>query len=272
VNHTVKLIKDPHIAHHPDQLSKGYPGSAAHDLYLPIGSDSFLYPNQSKTFDLGIRIHIDNENIAADILPRSGTGSKGLVVGNLVGLIDQDYQGELKVCLWNRTDEKMAIDSGKAVAQLVFRPIIQAALAEVDSFDSVSERGEGGFGSSDSISDHYNPETSTHDRHRLVFEGSSVEVVEKETYLYSLLKSHLPPSKPLTVGDMTTYLYAACQSSDVDKLLTTKMPCNAKVYKGDEVVYELEATYIEATNLHDSSGWVDLRVYVSSPAKTEGDK
>ena len=267
MNHIVKLIKDPHVAHHPDQLSKGYPGSAAHDLYLPVGSDAFLYPNQSKTFDLGIRIHIDNENIAADILPRSGTGSKGLVVGNLVGLIDQDYQGELKVCLWNRTDEKMTIDSSKAVAQLVFRPIVQAALAEVDSFDSVSERGEGGFGSSDSISDYCNPETPP-DAHRLVLEGSSVEVVEKETYLYSL-ESHLPPSKSPTVGDMTTYVSAACRSSDVDKLLTTKMPCNAKVYKGDEVVYELEATYIEATNLHDYSGWADLSVYVNSPAKTE---
>jgi len=146
---TVELIRDPQVAHHPDQLSKGYPGSAAHDLYLPQTEKVVLYPNESKLVGLGISIHINDVNIAAEILPRSGTGSKGLVIGNLVGLIDQDYQGELKVSLWNRTDERMPVDVNKAVAQLVFKRIEQVQLLEVDQFDSVTDRGEGGFGSSD---------------------------------------------------------------------------------------------------------------------------
>lgn len=146
----VKLIKDPQVLHHPDQLSKGYPGSAAHDLYLPADCDlKVLGANQTVKIDLGFRIHIDDESIAAVILPRSGTGTKGLVVGNLVGLIDQDYQGPIGLSLWNRTDEPIRIDASKAVAQLVFVPVEQVTLLEVDSFDSVTERGEGGFGSSD---------------------------------------------------------------------------------------------------------------------------
>lgn len=145
----VKLIRDPHVAHHPDQLSKGYPGSAAHDLYLPTTEKVALWPNETKMIDLGVRIHINDVNIAAEILPRSGTGSKGLVIGNLVGLIDQDYQGPLKVSLWNRTEERMEVDPNKAVAQLVFKRIEQVEFVEVTDFDAVTDRGAGGFGSSD---------------------------------------------------------------------------------------------------------------------------
>ena len=143
---------------HPDQLSKGYPGSAAHDLYLPTickeltynaKGEVKLFPNQTVLVPLGISIHIDNLNVAAVILPRSGSGNKGLVVGNLVGLIDQDYQGELFLSMWNRTSDTLFIDPEKAVAQMMFVPVVQANLIRVDEFGETTDRGEGGFGSSD---------------------------------------------------------------------------------------------------------------------------
>lgn len=151
-----KLLK-PEVQH-PSQMSKGYAGSAAHDLYLPRYHGGLSYnakgevrldQNQAVTVPLGIAIHINNPNVAAIILPRSGTGTKGLVVGNLVGLIDQDYQGELMVSLWNRTDDTLFIDPEKAVAQLTFVPVVQANLVKVDDFGETTDRGVGGFGSSD---------------------------------------------------------------------------------------------------------------------------
>ncbi len=96
----------------------------------------------------GIAIHLEDPGLAAMILPRSGLGHKhGIVLGNLVGLIDSDYQGQLMVSVWNRSQQSFTIQPGERIAQLVFLPVVQASFTIVDEFDS-SERGEGGFGSS----------------------------------------------------------------------------------------------------------------------------
>jgi dUTP pyrophosphatase len=96
----------------------------------------------------GLAIYIADPNLAAVILPRSGLGHKnGIVLGNLVGLIDSDYQGELKISCWNRSDDHFTIHPGERIAQLVFVPVVQVAFDLVDTFDE-SVRGKGGFGSS----------------------------------------------------------------------------------------------------------------------------
>ena len=96
----------------------------------------------------GLAIHIADASLAAVILPRSGLGHKnGIVLGNLVGLIDSDYQGELKISVWNRSTQSFIIQPGERLAQLVYVPVVQAAWDWVESFDDASERGEGGFGS-----------------------------------------------------------------------------------------------------------------------------
>ena len=96
----------------------------------------------------GLSIYIADKNLAAVIFPRSGLGHKhGIVLGNLVGLIDSDYQGELKVSCWNRSQDHFTVEPGDRIAQLMFVPVVQAQWVVVDEFD-VSSRGEGGFGSS----------------------------------------------------------------------------------------------------------------------------
>jgi dUTP pyrophosphatase len=107
-----------------------------------------LAANQVSLIGTGLAIHIADPGIAAMILPRSGLGHKqGIVLGNLVGLIDSDYQGELKISVWNRGLESFTIQPGERIAQLVFVPVIQAVWQWVDDFDQTSARGEGGFGS-----------------------------------------------------------------------------------------------------------------------------
>lgn len=97
----------------------------------------------------GVAVHMNRTDVAAMILPRSGRGTKGLVIGNLVGLIDSDYQGELIVCLWNRNTEGVQkIDPLERIAQLMFVPVFQVGFTEVEEFSEESERGVGGFGSS----------------------------------------------------------------------------------------------------------------------------
>lgn len=97
----------------------------------------------------GVAVHMSRTDVAAMILPRSGRGTKGLVIGNLVGLIDSDYQGELIVCLWNRNTEGIqTIEPLERIAQLMFVPIFQVGFTEVEEFSEESERGVGGFGSS----------------------------------------------------------------------------------------------------------------------------
>ncbi|USD37733.1 MULTISPECIES: dUTP diphosphatase [Ferrimonas] len=124
------------------------PGSAGMDLRAMLEQPLVLEPGQSQLVPTGIAIHIGDASLAATILPRSGMGhKKGIVLGNLVGLIDSDYQGPLMCSLWNRSNTAVEIEPGERVAQLVFLPVVQAAFTQVDAFDA-SERGEGGFGHS----------------------------------------------------------------------------------------------------------------------------
>ena len=123
-------------------------GSAGMDLRACIDSSMTIEPSQTILIPTGLAIHIADPGIAATILPRSGLGHKhGLVLGNLVGLIDSDYQGQLFISCWNRSDTPYTIEIGDRIAQLVFLPIVQVSLNPVDSFDN-SDRGDGGFGHS----------------------------------------------------------------------------------------------------------------------------
>lgn len=120
--------------------------SAGMDLRAMVDAPLTLAPGAAELVPTGLAIHIADPSLCAVILPRSGLGHKhGLVLGNLVGLIDADYQGPLMVSLWNRGPNSLTIQPGDRVAQLVFLPVARAALAAVDDFGH-SERGEGGFG------------------------------------------------------------------------------------------------------------------------------
>lgn len=122
-------------------------GSAGLDLRACVQQATELAPGQTLLIPTGMAIHIGNPNYAAIILPRSGLGHKhGVVLGNLVGLIDSDYQGELMVSCWNRGTTSFTINPMERIAQLVIVPVVQANFQIVDSFDA-SSRGEGGFGS-----------------------------------------------------------------------------------------------------------------------------
>lgn len=124
------------------------PGSAGLDLRACLDQSLTLEPGQTVLIPTGISIFIGDANLCATILPRSGLGHKhGIVLGNLVGLIDSDYQGPLMVSMWNRGQQTFSIEPGDRIAQLVFMPVVQAEFTVVDSFDA-SERGEGGFGHS----------------------------------------------------------------------------------------------------------------------------
>jgi len=121
-------------------------GSAALDLRACLDQEVILYPSETQLISTGIAIHIGNKNLAAMILPRSGLGHhSGIVLGNLVGLIDSDYQGEIKISLWNRNRDPFTIQPGDRIAQLVFVPIASVQFEVVKEFNQ-SERGEGGFG------------------------------------------------------------------------------------------------------------------------------
>lgn len=122
-------------------------GSAGIDLRACIEERLVLEPGDTKLISTGIAIHIADESLAATILPRSGLGHKhGIVLGNLVGLIDSDYQGPLMVSCWNRGSTAYMMEPGERIAQLVILPILRANFELVTDF-SKSERGEGGFGS-----------------------------------------------------------------------------------------------------------------------------
>ncbi len=122
-------------------------GSAGLDLRACVESTLSLQPGQTHLIPTGICIHISNPGFAGLILPRSGLGHKhGIVLGNLVGLIDSDYQGQLFVSCWNRGTNAFDIEVGARIAQLVIVPVAQVSFNRVDSFDS-SDRGAGGFGS-----------------------------------------------------------------------------------------------------------------------------
>ncbi len=123
-------------------------GSAGLDLRALLNESLTIHPGETHLIPTGISIHIGDSNLAATILPRSGLGHKnGIVLGNLVGLIDSDYQGPLMISMWNRGQESFTINIGDRIAQLVFLPIVQAQFTVVNDFDQ-TERGEGGFGHS----------------------------------------------------------------------------------------------------------------------------
>ncbi|EPJ51516.1 MAG: deoxyuridine 5'-triphosphate nucleotidohydrolase [Osedax symbiont Rs2] len=124
------------------------PGSAGLDLRACLDTSLTLEPGQTQLIPTGMAIHIEDPGLCAMILPRSGLGHKhGIVLGNLVGLIDSDYQGQLFVSCWNRGQTTFTMQPGERIAQLVLVPVVQAEFEIVDDF-SASDRGEGGFGSS----------------------------------------------------------------------------------------------------------------------------
>lgn len=140
----VKII-DARMA---DQLpAYATPGSAGLDLRACLSESLTLPPNAWQLVPTGIAIHLNSPNFAALILPRSGLGHKhGIVLGNLVGLIDSDYQGQLMVSAWNRSNVAFTIEPMERIAQLVIVPVVQAQFNVVTEFPA-SERGEGGYGS-----------------------------------------------------------------------------------------------------------------------------
>ena len=143
---TVDLkVLDPRMAEHLPAYAT--PGSAGLDLRACMYAALVIAPGQTVLIPTGLAIHIADPGLAAMLLPRSGLGHKhGIVLGNLVGLIDSDYQGPLMVSCWNRSQTAFTVEPMDRVAQLVIVPVVQATFRRVDEFDA-SERGAGGFGS-----------------------------------------------------------------------------------------------------------------------------
>lgn len=141
-------ILDPRLGSEWPLPDYATPGSAGMDLRAMLDAPLTLEPGQTELIPTGMAIHIGDASLAATILPRSGLGhKKGIVLGNLVGLIDSDYQGQLFVSCWNRGNESFTMEPGERIAQLMFVPVIQAQFSIVDEF-ATSDRGEGGFGHS----------------------------------------------------------------------------------------------------------------------------
>lgn len=138
----VKIIH-PNIG--VDYLKPSTPGSAGIDLRAVIDEEITLYPGETKLVGTGIAIHIADPGYAGLILPRSGLGNKGLVLGNLVGLIDSDFSSEIKVSLWNRGNDRIKIEPMMRIAQLVIINVFQPNFNAVDHLDVKSVRGS--FGS-----------------------------------------------------------------------------------------------------------------------------
>ena len=140
----VRLL-DPRLQESPPHYAT--PGSAGLDLRACLEGAIKLHPGETTLVPTGIAIHLADPGLAAMILPRSGLGHKhGIVLGNLVGLIDSDYQGEIMVSVWNRGKESFTLNPLDRIAQLVVVPVLQVAFNVVDEFNA-SQRGDGGFGS-----------------------------------------------------------------------------------------------------------------------------
>lgn len=139
-------VLDPRMA---DQLpAYATPGSAGLDLRACLDAPLTLAPNAWQLVPTGLAVHLADPGFAAMILPRSGLGHKhGIVLGNLVGLIDSDYQGQLMVSAWNRSDVAFTIEPMERIAQMVIVPVVQAQFRVVAAFAAASERGAGGYGS-----------------------------------------------------------------------------------------------------------------------------
>jgi dUTP pyrophosphatase len=140
----LKVLDERMAAHLPAYATAG---AAGLDLRACLDAALTLAPGQTELIPTGLALHIGDAGLAALILPRSGLGHKhGIVLGNLVGLIDSDYQGQLMVSCWNRGATGFIIQPMERIAQLVIVPVVQAQFRRVESFDA-SARGEGGFGS-----------------------------------------------------------------------------------------------------------------------------
>ncbi|MDR5611912.1 MAG: dUTP diphosphatase [Arsenophonus sp.] len=141
-------ILDPRVGNKFPLPTYATEGSAGLDLRACLDQAIQLEPGQTELLPTGLAVHIADQQLAAVILPRSGLGHKhGVVLGNLVGLIDSDYQGELKVSVWNRGDTSFTIQPGERIAQMVFVPIVQVEFDLVQDFET-TKRGSGGFGHS----------------------------------------------------------------------------------------------------------------------------
>ena len=141
-------VLDPRLGRDLPLPSYATAGSAGLDLRACLDAPLLLAPGQAELVPTGLAIHVDDPGLAAVLLPRSGLGHKhGIVLGNLVGLIDSDYQGQIMVSAWNRGTEPFTIQPGDRIAQLVVVPVVQVRLDVVEAF-TASERGGGGFGSS----------------------------------------------------------------------------------------------------------------------------
>jgi dUTP pyrophosphatase len=141
-------VLDARLGHELPLPAYATNGSAGLDLRACIDAPLLLQPGSAELIPTGLAIHLGDPGLAAVVLPRSGLGHKhGVVLGNLVGLIDSDYQGQLMVSAWNRGGVPYTIQPGERIAQLVIVPVVQVQLEVVAEFD-VSDRGAGGFGSS----------------------------------------------------------------------------------------------------------------------------
>jgi dUTP diphosphatase len=141
-------VVDPRLGREWPLPTYATDGSAGLDLRACLDAPLALAPGRAELVPTGLAIHLDDPGLAAVLLPRSGLGHKhGIVLGNLVGLIDSDYQGQVMVSAWNRGGEAYAIQPGERIAQLVVVPVVQVRLEVVETF-TTSERGGGGFGSS----------------------------------------------------------------------------------------------------------------------------
>ena len=146
---TLKVrILDPRMGREFPLPAYATAGSAGLDLRACVKAPLILAPGRAELLPTGLAIHVEDPGLAAVILPRSGLGHKhGIVLGNLVGLIDSDYQGELMVSCWNRSAEPFTITPGERIAQLIIVPVVQVQLEVVEDF-AASSRGAGGFGHS----------------------------------------------------------------------------------------------------------------------------
>lgn len=139
-------ILDPRLGDSIELPDYATAGSAGLDLRACLDEPVMLHPGETILIPTGLAIHIDEPSLAAVLLPRSGLGHKhGIVLGNLVGLIDSDYQGQVFVSCWNRGQDAFEINVGERIAQMVFVPVVQVGFEQVEEF-TVSERGTGGFG------------------------------------------------------------------------------------------------------------------------------
>ena len=141
-------ILDPRVGRELPLPQYATAGSAGLDLRACLDAPLTLAPGRAELIPTGLAIHLEDPGLAAVILPRSGLGHRhGIVLGNLVGLIDSDYQGEVKISCWNRSGEPYTITPGERIAQLVVVPVVQVRMEVVEEF-TASARGSGGFGHS----------------------------------------------------------------------------------------------------------------------------